>query len=90
MNGKKGRKNTERENWDETGRVKVRVLRSVVLASIMRSGLSQPHFGLSVRVKPTLPKVGIWSPPGLPKIQSSSSRVKTPRIEVFFMSLKSS
>jgi hypothetical protein len=31
------------------------------------STLSQPHFGLSVRVKPTLPKVGTWSPPGLPK-----------------------
>ncbi len=32
-------------------------------------GMSQPHFGLSVRVKPTLPKVGTWSPPGLPKTQ---------------------
>jgi hypothetical protein len=30
--------------------------------------MSQPHFGLSVRVKPTLTKVGTWSPPGLPKI----------------------
>jgi hypothetical protein len=29
--------------------------------------LSQPHFGLSVKVKPTLPKVGSWSPPGLLK-----------------------
>jgi hypothetical protein len=38
MNGKQGRKNIERENWDETGRVKVRVLRSVVLASRKRSG----------------------------------------------------
>ncbi len=34
--------------------------------------VSQPHFGLSVRVKPTLPKVRTWSPLGLPKIQSSS------------------
>jgi hypothetical protein len=25
------------------------------------SSLSQPHFGLSVRVKPTFPKVGTWS-----------------------------
>jgi hypothetical protein len=24
--------------------------------------LSQPHFGVSVRVKPALPKVGSWSP----------------------------
>jgi hypothetical protein len=31
-----------------------------------------PHFGLSVKVKPTLPKVGTWSPPRFPKIQSSS------------------
>ncbi len=36
--------------------------------------MSQPHFGLSVRVKPTLPKVGTWSPPGLLKIQTSSWR----------------
>jgi hypothetical protein len=42
--------------------------------------LSQPHFGLSVRVKPTLPKVGSWSPPGLPKTQSSIAGVKSPRI----------
>jgi len=25
--------------------------------------MSQPHFGLSVRMKLTLPKLGIWSPP---------------------------
>jgi hypothetical protein len=52
--------------------------------------MSQPHFGLSVRVKPTLPKVGTWSPQGLPKAQSSSSGVKTPRIGVFLVSLKNS
>jgi hypothetical protein len=33
-------------------------------------GMSQPHFGLSVRVKPTLPKVGSWSLPGLPKFRA--------------------
>jgi hypothetical protein len=42
--------------------------------------VSQPLFGLSVRVKPTLPKVGTWSPPGLSKTQSSIARVKSPRI----------
>jgi hypothetical protein len=42
--------------------------------------LSQPHFGLSVRVKPTFPKVGSWSPLGLPKIQSAIAGVKSPRI----------
>ncbi len=39
--------------------------------------VSQPHFGLSVRVKPTLPKVGSWSPPGLPKTQSAIAEVKS-------------
>jgi hypothetical protein len=29
--------------------------------------VSQPHFGLSVRVKPTLPKVGSWSPRRTPE-----------------------
>jgi hypothetical protein len=55
-----------------------------------RAELSQPHFGIGVRVKPTLPKVGSQSLPGLPKIQSSSSRVKTPRIGVFFIPLERS
>jgi hypothetical protein len=52
--------------------------------------LSQPHFGLSVRMKFTLPKVGTWSPPGLPKTQSPSSGVKTPRIGVLFIPLERS
>jgi hypothetical protein len=38
--------------------------------------------------EPTLPKVGIWSPPRLPNTQSSSSGFKTPRIGVFLVSLK--
>jgi hypothetical protein len=50
--------------------------------------VSQPHFGPRVRMKLTLPKVGSWSSSGLPKTQSSNSRVKTPRIEVFFISMK--
>jgi hypothetical protein len=52
--------------------------------------MSQPHFGLSVRMRLTLPKVGTWSPLGLPKIQNSIAGVKTPRIEVFFISMESS
>jgi hypothetical protein len=52
--------------------------------------ISQPHFGLSVRMKLTFPKVGTWSPPRLLKIQSLIAGVKTPRIEVFFISLESS
>ncbi len=30
--------------------------------------LSQPHFGLSGRMKLPLPKLGIWSPSGLPNV----------------------
>jgi len=36
-------------------------------------------------MKLTLPKVGTWSLPGLPKTQSLIAGVKTPRIGVFFM-----
>jgi len=42
--------------------------------------VSQPHFGLSVKMKLTLPKVGTWSPLGLPKTQSLIVGVKTRRI----------
>jgi len=38
--------------------------------------VSQPHFGLSVRMKLTLPKVGIRSPPRLPQLQSSTAEGK--------------
>jgi hypothetical protein len=51
--------------------------------------MSQPHFGISVKVKPTLPKVGSRSLSGLPKTQSSSLGVKTPCIGVFFIPLES-
>jgi hypothetical protein len=37
-----------------------------------------------------LEKVRIWSPSGLPNVQSSTERPKTPRIEVFLVSLESS
>jgi len=43
----------------------------------------------SVRMKLTLPKLRLGSPLGLPKLQSSIAGVKTPRIEVFFISLES-
>jgi hypothetical protein len=54
------------------------------------SCMSQPDFGLSVRMKLTFPKVGSWSPPRLLKTQSLIAGVKTPRIEVFFISMKRS
>jgi hypothetical protein len=52
--------------------------------------MSQPHFEASVRMKLTLPKVGTWSPSGLPKPQSLILEVKTPGIEVFFIALERS
>jgi len=33
-----------------------------------RRAVSQPHFGRSGRMKLPLPKLGIWSPPGLPNV----------------------
>jgi hypothetical protein len=50
--------------------------------------VSQPHFEKSVRMKLTLPKWGLGSPPGLPTLQSSIAGVKTPRIVTFFISLE--
>jgi hypothetical protein len=37
-----------------------------------------------------LEKVRIWSPLGLPNVQSSTARPKTPRIDVFLVSLERS
>jgi len=39
-------------------------------------------------MKLTLPKLGLGSPLGLPKLQSSIARVKTPCIGAFFISLE--
>ncbi len=50
--------------------------------------MSQPHFWKSVRMTLTLPKWGLGSPSGLPKLQSSIAGVKTPRLEAFLISLE--
>jgi hypothetical protein len=52
--------------------------------------LSQPHFEGSVRSPLTLPKMGLESPLGLPKTQSSIAGVKTSLIGVFFIPLERS
>jgi hypothetical protein len=52
--------------------------------------MSQPHFEGVVRSPLTLPKMGLGSPPGLPKTQSAIAGVKTPCIEAFFISLERS
>ncbi len=51
--------------------------------------MSQPHFWKSVRMTLTLPKWGLGSLSGLPKLQSSIVGVKTLRLEAFFISLES-
>ncbi len=51
--------------------------------------MSQPHSWKSVRMKLTLPKWGLGSSSGLPKLQSSIVGVKTPCLGVFFISLES-
>jgi hypothetical protein len=50
--------------------------------------MSQPHFWKNVRMTFTLPKWGLGSPLGLLKLQSLIAGVKTPCIDVFFISLK--
>jgi hypothetical protein len=52
--------------------------------------LSQPHFEASVRMKLTFPKMGSWSPPGLPQLQSSTTEGKTLHLEEFFIPLEMS
>jgi hypothetical protein len=51
--------------------------------------MSQPYFWKSVRMTLALPKWGLGSPMGLPKLQSLIARVKTPRLGAFFISLES-
>jgi len=52
--------------------------------------LSQPHFEGSVRSPLTLSKMGLGSPPGLPKLQNLIARAKTPYIGVLIISLERS
>jgi len=52
--------------------------------------MSQPHFERVVRSPLTLLKMGLGSPPGLPKTQRAIARVKTPCIEAFFIPLERS
>jgi hypothetical protein len=47
-----------------------------------------PWLAQSGSVKLPLPKMGVWSPPRLPKTQKTIWKVKTPRLEVFFIPLE--
>jgi hypothetical protein len=58
------------------------------LGSIPRQCVATPLEG-SGRMRLTLPKLGLGSPSGLSKLQSSIAEVKTPRLEAFFISLES-
>jgi hypothetical protein len=48
-----------------------------------------PTLGLSVRMQLTLPKVGKWSPLGLPKTQKTIWGIKSPHLGAFFISIES-
>jgi len=50
--------------------------------------MSQPYFEGNVRMKLTLPKLALGSPPKFPKLQSSITRIKTPRIGYSLYHLK--
>jgi hypothetical protein len=52
--------------------------------------MSHPYFGQVWGWSPTLGKVRSWSPLGLPNVQNSTARGKTPRIGVFLVSLERS
>ncbi len=64
-------------------------MHNVVLATTWHVML-QPHFEGSVRSPPTFSKMGLGSPSGFPKTQNSIAGVKTPHLEVFFISLERS
>jgi len=52
--------------------------------------MSQPHFEGSVGSPFTLPKTGLGSPLGFPKLHNSMTGVKTPCIGAFFIPLERS
>jgi hypothetical protein len=56
--------------------------------SMVKTFVATPLRG-NGRMRLTLPKLGLGSPPGLPKLQSSIVGVKTPCIDTFFISSKS-
>ncbi len=49
-----------------------------------------PNLAKCGREAQHLEKLGIWSPPGLPNVQSSTTGLKRPRIGVFLVSLERS
>ncbi len=66
-----------------------KMLKTLVNRFVLKyAGLSQPHFEGSVRSPLTLPKMGLGSPLGLLKTQSTIAGVKTLCIDVFFILLK--
>ncbi len=76
--------------FDSTYLVGVQNLCKPLLPWSKNLQLSQPHFEGVVKSPLTLPKMGLESPPKLPKIQSVIVGVKTPRIGAFFIPLERS
>jgi hypothetical protein len=59
-------------------------------ATNIRGGCRNPNLAKCGGEAQHLEKLGIWSPPGLSSVQSSTAGPKTPRIGVFLVSLKRS
>jgi hypothetical protein len=74
-------KSTNQKTWNNH-------MKKCVKVNIDWVPLSHPYFGQVWGWSPTLGKVGIWSPPGLPNVQSSTARGKTPRIGVHWKGLE--
>ncbi len=58
--------------------------------SLLKATCRNPNLAKCGGEAQHLEKLGIWSPPGLPNVQSSTAGPKTPRIGVFLVSLERS
>jgi hypothetical protein len=67
-----------------------RVATRVPSMAVVRRSCRNPNLAKCGGEAQHLEKLGIWSPPGLPNVQSSTEGLKTPRIGVFLVSLERS
>ncbi len=62
----------------------------VAFVQILASNCRDPNLAKCEGEAQHLERVGIWSPPGLPNVQSWTEKAKTPRIGMFLVSLERS
>jgi hypothetical protein len=66
------------------------LLQDIIIQDICRANFKKMSLEMTYAVKSkieqmNIPTWGLGSPPGLPKLQSSIARLKTPRLEAFFI-----